>query len=377
AVYDIRDPSLPIFRYTLNSHSPLDMQVIDHRLIVADGIGGLTILDVSEPQAAYVMSHHPTPGSARGVAFKDGYALVANREGGLQIVAVNPRLENLVWVDETTISVTVPTGYTPGPYDVRAEDPETGEATLPNALLICALKTIEARLDPVVDPDAGHFVWPLAWRASILDRTSTASAGYQARLRLPSLPGEVVVTDELVADASRDTIEITLSAAGDRAEVTLTGADTARLRERWVEAISEGGFQLPALSATSFGDVRLALETELPAGRLGAASFIPVPHGEEPGMRFRYDLEDGVLLSARGWGAAADMTIETTLFEANGCRSSLTLSYRDELRDRCYELADELPGLASLCDTGKPLMLPATHHSSAREQRHHVRRRAR
>jgi len=63
--------------------------VVGHYAYVADGLGGLRVLDVSDAAHPTEVGVCDTPGSALGVALKDNYAYLADADQGLRIIAVS------------------------------------------------------------------------------------------------------------------------------------------------------------------------------------------------------------------------------------------------------------------------------------------------
>jgi hypothetical protein len=71
----------------------------DGILYVADWFSGLHLYDIREPEHPRHLGNYHTPGSSKGVALKDHYALVGDDDQGLQIIDVaDPR--NPRWVSE-------------------------------------------------------------------------------------------------------------------------------------------------------------------------------------------------------------------------------------------------------------------------------------
>jgi hypothetical protein len=63
---------------------------------VADGLGGLVVVDVSNPAAPAITGTLDTPGTARGVAVAGSYAYVADQGAALQVISVaNPAAPTL------------------------------------------------------------------------------------------------------------------------------------------------------------------------------------------------------------------------------------------------------------------------------------------
>jgi hypothetical protein len=63
---------------------------------VAAGPAGLAIVDVSDPHSPSLLGQHDTPGNARRVKISGDYAVVADQDGGVQVINVsNPATTHL------------------------------------------------------------------------------------------------------------------------------------------------------------------------------------------------------------------------------------------------------------------------------------------
>ncbi|MBN1810743.1 MAG: hypothetical protein JXA14_02795 [Anaerolineae bacterium] len=81
SVLDVSDPADPVEVGFCEGPSRA-LALADSYLYVAGGEAGLRVLDLSDPTAPVEVSSCDTPGEAVGVAAADGYAFVADREGG-------------------------------------------------------------------------------------------------------------------------------------------------------------------------------------------------------------------------------------------------------------------------------------------------------
>ncbi|OQB26818.1 MAG: LVIVD repeat protein [Chloroflexi bacterium ADurb.Bin180] len=71
--------------------SALAVALAGHHAYVADGGGGLRIIDIANPAAPTAVGFYDTPGWAYGVALAGHYAYVADYDGGLRIIDIgNP-----------------------------------------------------------------------------------------------------------------------------------------------------------------------------------------------------------------------------------------------------------------------------------------------
>ncbi len=66
-----------------------DVYVSGNRAYIADGSGGLQIIDISNPTAPVLHGTYDTPGNARGVHVSGSTAYVADADNGLQIINVS------------------------------------------------------------------------------------------------------------------------------------------------------------------------------------------------------------------------------------------------------------------------------------------------
>ena len=66
-----------------------DIAIQEGMAFIANGSGGLCLVDISEPTAAVVVGNIPLPGQAVGVAVAGNYAYVACEASGLQVVDIS------------------------------------------------------------------------------------------------------------------------------------------------------------------------------------------------------------------------------------------------------------------------------------------------
>jgi len=94
-------PDLQPFEVAVMGNRPtadvaLGVALRDEYAFVADGLGGLQVLDVREPTAPLQAGNYDTPGYAQGVTVRGDYAYVADGPGGLVILDVtDPRSPTL------------------------------------------------------------------------------------------------------------------------------------------------------------------------------------------------------------------------------------------------------------------------------------------
>ena len=69
-------------------HDAYDIEIAGCYAYIADGMGGLRLVNINDPENPIPVSYCDTPGSARGVALSWVYAYVADGDSGLQIINV-------------------------------------------------------------------------------------------------------------------------------------------------------------------------------------------------------------------------------------------------------------------------------------------------
>ncbi len=71
--------------------------ISDSYTCVADGVSGLQVIDITNPQSPRIVGSLDTPGDARGVAVSGSYAYVADGASGLQVIDItNPQSPRIV-----------------------------------------------------------------------------------------------------------------------------------------------------------------------------------------------------------------------------------------------------------------------------------------
>lgn len=92
-IYDVSDPSQPQFRSALTTQNAQKVDVVGKMVFVADERGGLLVIDASDPTTPRVVGECDTLDRAFGVCAVNDYAYVADGLGGLQIVDLSPLSE--------------------------------------------------------------------------------------------------------------------------------------------------------------------------------------------------------------------------------------------------------------------------------------------
>ena len=66
-----------------------DIQIVDHIAYVADGQGGLQIVNIADPESTFIMSEYITPRSAEAIAVRDTLAFVGvASDNGLFVIGI-------------------------------------------------------------------------------------------------------------------------------------------------------------------------------------------------------------------------------------------------------------------------------------------------
>ena len=90
-VVDLSDPRSPVHAGETGSVNAFALAASQNYLFVADGAGGLGVMDLSDPVSPTFLASRPTTGLAVDVAIKGNYAYVAVGSGGMDIFDItNP-----------------------------------------------------------------------------------------------------------------------------------------------------------------------------------------------------------------------------------------------------------------------------------------------
>jgi hypothetical protein len=65
------------------------MAIDGNRVFIADWIGGVTAVDISNPASIVEIDTYQTPDKARDVQVANGYIYVADYESGLRVLILN------------------------------------------------------------------------------------------------------------------------------------------------------------------------------------------------------------------------------------------------------------------------------------------------
>ncbi len=322
-ILDVRHPEAPILVENFSTPgAAAAVAYSDDRLFVADGFAGLLEIDVGDPSHPVLTGAYDTPGVASGVAVASGLVYIADGSHGLRIIRPNPAIAEPETASGSTLGITLPAGFAPGPYDVQVTGPDGVTVLLPNGILVCPRHALTARLvpfgpagAPATVPGGGAVVYRLRLDGDVDLFSPGSERG--ARLLLPALPSRV----EVRTIPGAPWIDLRLGPAPAEATVIVSGPDIQESALLWEGIRAAGGIPLGALDARTYGDLRLAL---LP----GAGP----PSGREtwnagPGLRYRYALEAGRLVEARAWGPGADLVFEISAVDADGCEAGTEVTY--------------------------------------------------
>jgi hypothetical protein len=97
-IINISDPAHPFTVTTIASENAWAVRVSDGYAYLADGAGGLAVIDVAVPQQAALVAHLPLPGAAKDIRVRNGLAFLAVGDAGIAMVDLsapeNPLLAN-------------------------------------------------------------------------------------------------------------------------------------------------------------------------------------------------------------------------------------------------------------------------------------------
>ena len=301
----------------------------------------MSVIDVSDPLAPVLLGRYDTPGYAQDVASVSGYGLVADGYDGLQIVRPNPSLRDL-FVEPDAIRLTVPAGFTPGPYHLQVTTPAGETDTLFNGLLACERRALTADLEPVLDAeppvvDGTSVPWRMTLEGD--DLFFEPKVRHVAVLALPALPASLETRYQAGDGSGRMAIELILTADTGSGVVVLEGDDPGRVAALWQQIESAGECALPRRGSDSYGDVVLRVT------RPGATW----PSADPPLVRYRYLFSAaGDLAEARAWGDGVDLVFEAVGNDEYRCETADTIRFVDTLRALCDELGNAHPELAAV-----------------------------
>jgi hypothetical protein len=356
-VIDVRDPASPqIVGAVYTPGRAKSVAVNDGFAYVAgnsgwpDYDGWVQVIDVRDPASPQIVGAIDTPGWANDVAVAEGFAYVADYRDGLQVIDVNPPLENVHSASEELMTATVPSDFVRGPYHVRVTQPEGEWAELYKGFRVCERRAIALALEPVSLPEPPQIsLTPLSWRAHLSGDAQLfdAKAKRETLLGLPELAEHVETTFTLSPDPGLSAIELHFAPGQEQGLVKLIGADEDVMRDQWDTIVEAGGIALSLIDDHTYGDVELTLQRK-PANaspvadpQSGHASLAPIV--------YRYEFIGGDLTAARAWGQEVDHVFTAKATYDWTCEVEDTASYVDTLTAMCEEFAAQHPELVLDC----------------------------
>jgi len=300
------------------------------RLFVADGFSGLLEIDIGDPARPILAGAYDTPGVATAAAAASGLVFVADGGHGLRIIRPNPAIPEPQDDSGSSLTVTLPAGFTPGPYDVQVTGPDGTTAVVPDGFIVCRHLNLVGELVPAGSkdaagraPDGAPGLYRLVLRGD--HDLFSPGAARRARLLLPALPARV----EVRAATGPALIELRIGPSPGEATALVSGLDPVAALLQWETIRAAGGIDLAALDETTYGDLRLSVLADAggPAG--GSAGRAP----RDPGapVRYRYGFEAGRLVGAGAWGPGAALVFDVSAGDPDGCGAETRVTF-DERR---------------------------------------------
>jgi hypothetical protein len=339
-VVDISDPRNPIPIGHVSFGTAYEVTVFGDYAYLAGGSKGLRVIDVSDPTRPVWIGNAVTPGWTYDSTVDGEYAYVAAGSGGLQVIRLNPPITDIQVAPLHEIDSTVPTGFTPGPYNVLVTNPGGERGMLRNGYVVCARRPFSGQLLPQYHPDASS-VSPdaLPWRL-VLEGDGQffePTPHHEAILALPELPADLETEHRPGDGTGTVVIELRLDPRFDTGTVLLIGDDPGEVDALWNAALGAGGFGLPRYDARSYGDAILHLD-RTPWTGTGAP------------VRYRYDFAEGQLTRALGRASDADLVVEVAATDHSDCETRISVDFAQTRVDLCRDYMEEHPELAALCE---------------------------
>jgi len=330
-ILDVRDREAPVLVQNVSTPGAAQGVVLaGDRLYVADGFSGLLEIDVGDPARPILAGAYDTPGIATAAATASGLVFVADGSHGLRIIRPNPAIPGPQSNPDSGLAVTLPAGFTPGPYDLQVTGPDGAIALLPDGFLVCRHLDLAARLASVGSNDAPGRAADAATGLYRLvlsgdDDLFSPGAARRARLLLPALPSRV----EVRAATGPSIIELRIGPSPGEATALVSGPDPAAAVLQWETIRAARGVDLPPLDETTYGDLRLSVLAGAggPAGREAGRA----PREPGPPVRYRYVFEAGRLVGAGAWGPGAALLFDVSAGDPDGCGAETRVTF-DEPR---------------------------------------------
>lgn len=365
---DVSEPSAPVWTTTLDGwgiyhdgwNPPEGDLVVDRERVLlarSHGEGGVVLVgDLRDPSFPVLSGAYDLSAAAAGIAFDGAHVVVAAGSGGVQLLRPDPALRDVESPSDTELTLTVPSGYRPGPYHVDLTNPGGDRSRSQNALLVCERHAFGAALRPRLGSGAApqpvsEPIWTLALDGD--EHFFAPRPKHVASVELPELPGTLETRWTPGDGSGRITIDLRLVPGSSGGIVELTGDDREATLEFWEEVRAAGSIALRPEGERTYGEFRLSIgggmarRTPRRSGdRIALApTALPTPSP----LTYRFVAAGGALVEASASGPGTDLVFAATGRDAYRCGTSTRTSYRDELRRLCQEADAGHPELAFAC----------------------------
>ena len=368
---DVRDPAHPLPVANFPTSGTANAVAVSGDLAFVATQRGLQILDVSDPAAPWLAASDGSACGANALALAGDLVFTAGDVLGLQINRRNPPLSNVGSGASDTVTATVPPGFTPGPYHVRATNQEPEEAVLAHAFRACARRTLDARLAPWLPP-FGRDVpvpapverGPVSWRLEVDGDEAflCPRPGHRADLLLPPLPARLDVQHGPATEPGAIQIELLLVPGEDLGVLRLLADDAGAADALWATISGTGRIEVPRGDARHYAELVLSVSSG-PAGRAvpapgpvdpsSGAGAGPVVRGTRPPRpaapprttSFAYRFAGSALTGATAAGPGADLLFEVVGEDRVGCETLVRVSFLETVGlERSWVIGDDLDG---------------------------------
>ena len=369
-IVDIGNPAAPsLVGGIATGGNAVRVVVRDGLAYVANDQGGLVTVDVSDPSQPALATRQQTRGSARSVALAGDLAFVVGPGSGLEVLRLTPPLRDVAWSSGEAMTATVPAGYPPGLYHLRASNQEPDATTLPNAFRACTRRTLDVRLAPWLPPIPRRAPTPVE-RSPITWRLEVDGEGefvcprprHEAELLLPALPASVEIQHGPAAEPGTIQIELLLVPERNTGIVRLLADDPEAADALWATISTSGRIEVPRDDARHYAELRLGVvrdgavgdmhlpDPEQPAPTSGPVSSIrgsrPPSSGARPQFAsYEYRFAAGALTGAVAAGRDADLVFEVVGRDSVRCETTARVSFAEAFgAGRSWVIGEDLDG---------------------------------
>jgi len=368
---DISDPTqpVPVGRVSTPHHEFASAVSLSGQQAVVAYETGLMTVDISDPTAPWIVALNGSARHAQAVALSGDLAFVVGDLSALQVVQLNPPLRDVAVSSSDALTATVPPGFAPGPYHVRATNQEPEASVLANGYRACTRRWLEARLTPWLPPTprgapASLERRPVTWRLAVDGDEALLCPRplHSAHLLLPPLPAHIELSYEPAAEPGTIDVELYVAPGADRVTVRLLADDAAEADALWAKISSAGRIEVPRDDARHYAELTLSLSQggaggttlTLDAGEPSAgAGPGPVTSGARP-LRpngrprtavFAYRFRAGGLSGASAAAPDADLVFEVVGTDRFGCETLDRVSFAESGgTGRSWIIGDDLDG---------------------------------